>query len=100
MRLKRLKRADADAGRNTSVGGKPPSLFRHSPLGIPRARLQDMIGLLLVLVILGVCLYLAETYIPMDPVIKTVIRVVVVLFAIVYLLRAFGVADFDLPRLR
>lgn len=57
-----------------------------------------MIGLLIVLVVLGVALYLVETYVPMSPPIKVVIRVVVVLLIIVYLLRAFGVADYT-PRL-
>lgn len=52
-----------------------------------------MIAALIVLVIVGVCLYLAETYIPMSPPIKTVLRVVVVLFLILYLLRIFGIAD-------
>ena len=59
-----------------------------------------MIELLIVLVIIGVCLYLVETFIPMDPAIKTVIRVIVVLLLVLYLLRAFGVVDLPLPRLR
>lgn len=59
-----------------------------------------MIELLIVLVIAGVCLYLVENYIPMSPPIKTVIRVVVVLFLIVFLLRAFGIVDVPVPRLR
>ena len=59
-----------------------------------------MIELLLVLVVIGVCLYLVENYIPMSPPIKTVIRVVVVLLLVLYLLRAFGIADVPLPRLR
>lgn len=59
-----------------------------------------MIELLIVLVICGVCLYLVENYVPMSPPIKTVIRVVVVLFLIVFLLRAFGVVDPPIPRLR
>lgn len=54
---------------------------------------DNMITLLIVLVIVGVCLYLVETYIPMSPPIKVVIRVVVVLILVLYLLRAFGVAD-------
>jgi hypothetical protein len=37
-----------------------------------------MITLLLTLIIIGVALYLVETYIPMSPPIKTVIRVIVV----------------------
>lgn len=59
-----------------------------------------MIELLIVLVICGVCLYLVENYVPMSPPIKTAIRVVVVLFLIVFLLRAFGVVDVPVPRLR
>lgn len=59
-----------------------------------------MISLLLVLVICGVCLYLLERFVPMDSAIVIVIRVVVVLFLILFLLRAFGVADFQIPRLR
>ncbi len=55
-----------------------------------------MIGLIVTLVIVGVCLYLIETYVPMDATIKTVIRVVVVL----YLLSAFGIVDVPLPRAR
>jgi hypothetical protein len=58
-----------------------------------------MIALLIVLVICGVALYLVETYIPMSPPIKLVIRVVVVLCLILYLLRAFGVTDLAVPRL-
>jgi hypothetical protein len=58
-----------------------------------------MLHLLLVLVIVGVCLYLVESYIPMSPPIKTVIRVVVVIVLILFLLRVFGVADMPVPRL-
>jgi hypothetical protein len=59
-----------------------------------------MIGLIIVLVIVGVCLYLIETYVPMDAAIKTVIRVVVVLCVVLYLLQAFGIVDVPLPRAR
>jgi len=52
-----------------------------------------MITALIVLVIAGVCLYLIENYVPMSEPIKVVIRVVVVLFLILYLLRVFGVVD-------
>lgn len=58
-----------------------------------------MIELLVLLVIVGVVLYLLETYVPMDPAIKTVIRVIVVLVLCLWLLRAFGVVDIPL-RLR
>lgn len=59
-----------------------------------------MIQILVVLVVIGLCLYLAEAYIPMSPPIQTVVRVVVVLFLILWLLQAFGIADFPVPSLR
>ncbi len=59
-----------------------------------------MIQLLILLVIVGVCLYLIEAYIPLDPAIRVVIRVVVVLCCVIYLLSAFGVLNAPLPRLR
>lgn len=59
-----------------------------------------MIGLILVLVVLGVALYLIETYVPMAAPIKTVIRIVVVICLVLFLLSAFGIADIPIPRLR
>lgn len=59
-----------------------------------------MIEVLIVLVIVGVVLYLVENYIPMSPPIKTVLRVIVVLLLCLRLLRAFGITDVPLPRLR
>ena len=59
-----------------------------------------MIELILGLAVLGVILWFLETKIPMDDTIKTLIRVIVVIAVIVFLLRAFGVADFPIPRLR
>lgn len=58
-----------------------------------------MIGLLLVLVVIGVCLYLIQQ-IPMDPVILTIIRVVVLLVVVLWLIQAFGLMAGPLPRLR
>lgn len=58
-----------------------------------------MIALILLLVIVGVCLYFLDQ-LPMDPTIKTVIRVVVILCVVVYLLRVFGVMDLPVPKLR
>lgn len=55
-----------------------------------------MTTLLLTLIIVGVCLYLVENYIPMSPPILTILRVVVVLALIAFLLRTFGI---DLPTL-
>jgi uncharacterized protein YhhL (DUF1145 family) len=52
-----------------------------------------MIRAIILLVILGVALYLIETYVPMSPPIKLVIRVVVVLFSVFYLLSLLGFVD-------
>ena len=53
-----------------------------------------MIALLVTLVVVGLILYLVENYIPMSPPFKIVIRVVVVLFLILWLVRLFGL---DVP---
>lgn len=58
-----------------------------------------MIGLLLVLVLAGVGLYLVGQ-IPMDPMILTIIRVVVLLCIVLYLVQAFGLLDLPLPHVR
>jgi hypothetical protein len=52
-----------------------------------------MIGLLVVLVVVGVALYLLNTYLPMAPPIKTIINVIVVLAVIIWLLSSFGLLD-------
>lgn len=49
-----------------------------------------MLSVIIVLVLVGVGLFLLEKYVPMDGAIKTIIRVVAILFVIVYVLRAFG----------
>ena len=50
-----------------------------------------MIQVLIVLVILGVALWLVETYVPLSPPIRMIIRVVAILFALLYVLGALGV---------
>lgn len=56
-----------------------------------------MISLIIMLVILGLCLHLLFRYVPMEPAIKTVIMVVVILCIVLYLVQMFGIADFPLP---
>lgn len=51
---------------------------------------MSLIGLILILVILGVGLYLINTYVPMAPPIKTILNVVVIIFVLVWLLSATG----------
>jgi hypothetical protein len=61
---------------------------------------MDFITLLILLVIIGVAVYLLETYVPMSPPIKTVIRVLVVLFVVLLLLDVFGIYHFPLMKHR
>jgi hypothetical protein len=52
---------------------------------------MSFIGLVVVLVVVGVVLWLINTYIPMDYKIKSILNVVVVIVVVVWLLQAFGV---------
>lgn len=57
-----------------------------------------MIAIIVALVIIGVALYLLEL-IPMDGTIKTIIKVVVILFAVLYVLSLLGInTGVHLPR--
>ena len=58
-----------------------------------------MIEVLVVLVVVGICWWLLDTYVPIAEPIKTIIRVVLVLFLIVWLLSIFGIVNVPL-RLR
>lgn len=51
---------------------------------------MSLISLILVLVIVGVLLWLINTYIPMDGKIKTIMNVLVVIVVILWLLQSFG----------
>ena len=51
-----------------------------------------MISIIVTLIIIGVLLWLANTYLPMDPKIKTILNVVVVILVVLWLLNAFGLA--------
>ena len=52
-----------------------------------------MIEALIVLIVVGVCLWLVETQIPLSPPVRVVIRVVVVLALFLFLLDWFGLVD-------
>jgi len=45
------------------------------------------------LIVVGVLLWLVNTYIPMDGKIKKILNIVVVIVVIVWLLKAFGLFD-------
>lgn len=50
-----------------------------------------MISILVTLVIVGLLLWLVNTYIPMDGKIKSILNVVIVIAVILWLLQSFGV---------
>lgn len=52
---------------------------------------MSLISLILVLVVVGVVLWLINTYVPMDGKIKGILNIVVVIAVLLWLLQAFGV---------
>jgi hypothetical protein len=52
---------------------------------------MSLISLVVVLIVVGVLLWAANTYIPMDQKIKTIMNIVVVIAVVLWLLSAFGV---------
>ena len=52
---------------------------------------MSLISLVVTLIVVGVLLWLANTYIPMDAKIKNIINVVVVIAVVLWLLQIFGV---------
>ena len=63
---------------------------------------MTILSLLVLLIIVGVALYLVNSVIPMDPKIKTILNVVVVLLVVLWVAQSFGLlAALDRPvRLR
>ncbi|MDD5675106.1 MAG: hypothetical protein PHC61_13135 [Chitinivibrionales bacterium] len=51
---------------------------------------MSLISILITLIIVGIVLWLVNTYLPMDGKIKKILNVVVVIFVIVWLLNGFG----------
>ena len=65
---------------------------------------MSLISLIVTLVVIGVLLWLVNTYIPMDGKIKKILNVVVVICVVVWLLYAFGIinhsSDIRVPQVR
>jgi len=59
---------------------------------------MTLLGLIITLIIIGVILWLINTLIPMDPKVKTILNVVVVIVLLLWLLSVFGVVGpLDIP---
>ena len=54
---------------------------------------MPLLTVLLILIVVGVILWLVNTYIPMDRKIKNILNVVVVVAVIIWLLKVFGLMD-------
>jgi len=52
---------------------------------------MPLISLVVVLIVVGVLLWLVNSYIPMDGTIKKIVNVVVIIAVVLWLLAAFGV---------
>lgn len=55
---------------------------------------MPLLNVLIVLVVVGVILWLVNTYIPMDSKIKNILNVVAVIAVVLWLLQAFGLLDY------
>ena len=55
---------------------------------------MSLIGLLITLIVVGILLYLVNTYIPMSAAIKKIINIVVIIVVVLWLLQVFGVLDY------
>lgn len=52
---------------------------------------MSLLNIVVILIVVGVLLWLVNTYIPMDAKIKSILNVVVVIAVVLWLLQAFGV---------
>lgn len=64
---------------------------------------MSMISIVVTLIVVGILLWLVNTYIPMDGKIKKILNAVVVICVVVWLLLAFGIinhsGDIHVPRI-
>jgi hypothetical protein len=51
---------------------------------------MDLVNIVVVLIVVGVLLWLVNTYIPMDGRIKNILNIVVVIFVVIWLLQGLG----------
>jgi hypothetical protein len=77
----------------------PASMLRHN-----RLNFMPLISVVITLIVVGILLWLVNSYIPMDGKIKKILNVVVVICVVVWLLYAFGIInradEIKVPQLR
>ena len=55
---------------------------------------MDLLNVIIVLMVVGVLLWLINTYLPMQGTIKSILNAVVVIAVVLWLLRIFGLLDY------
>jgi len=65
----------------------------YAALIILKKTTMPLLTIIIVLIVVGVLLWLVNTYIPMDRKIKNILNAVVVIILVVWLLQAFGLMD-------
>jgi len=59
---------------------------------------MNLVHVVVVLVIVGFCLYLVNQYVPMQPPIKMAVNVIIVLVLVLWLLDVFGFGNIPIRR--
>jgi hypothetical protein len=73
---------------------REPAWFRRVHRGQPgKVSSMPLLYIVGLLIVVGVLLWLVNTYIPMDGKIKSILNAVVVIAVVVYLLQVFGLLD-------
>lgn len=54
---------------------------------------MSLLSLIIALIVIGVLLWLVNSYIPMDATIKRILNIVVIVAVVLWLLKAFGLFD-------
>ncbi|MBU0557393.1 MAG: hypothetical protein KKD64_04290 [Alphaproteobacteria bacterium] len=52
---------------------------------------MSLLNVIIILIVVGVLLWLVNTYIPMDSKIKSILNIVVIIAVVLWLLQAFGI---------
>lgn len=55
---------------------------------------MSLLAIILVLIVVGILLWLVNSYIPMDGKIKNILNIVVMIVVIIWLLKVFGIFDY------
>jgi hypothetical protein len=80
-----------DDKRRWGEGGRHDVPGHEIRAQMKRRRIMPLIHVVVVLVVVGILLWLVNTYIPMDSKIKGILNIVVVVVVVLWLLRAFGI---------